>query len=219
MVKSGKRKLVRQGHTVPTEGDYIKGIVSQLVDTGSHHETFLKKIRGGVEAMKGAITHGGEEHKPGPDAIAFAKKFDPSNTSGAVKDAMDIMEKFKESVKSGNLSTAMQPIQNILGGQLYGAMSKAISGAKSGGKIQKTKKPTPDIIALLIRTAEDKLTPEDHIEAADLLDENEIQLITQAYYGNGIYTSGVEIATFVAKINELIPVFRKAYGTKAQGVA
>jgi hypothetical protein len=218
MPKKKPQDPQRQAIVLLEQGAYAKlGKFKKHSGGDTPHESLLK-LRGGIQAMVGKIGTGAEEHIPGPDAIKFIKKFDPSNTSGAVKDALDIMEKFKEKVKAGNLTEALQPIQNILGGKLYSAMAKSVSAASAGSKMQDNVEPVENIIQKLIHAAMDKLSYEDHIKAADLLNRQEIKLIAKAYYGDGTYSSNDEIGSFVTEINILIPIFRKAFGTKAKGV-
>lgn len=220
------KDLFRHGLKVQEVTNVLgKPPTSQIVEGGNtHHQTHLSTMRAGKQAWQKMLSIGGEKHDRGSDAVKFIKKFDPQNSSGAVKDALDIMDKLQEATKTGDLKTSIQPLQNILGGNLYGAMQKAGAGAKSSSKTQKGKKKkddgtedevetgTEDVIAMLIAAALEMLTAEDAVIASELLDDREIQLISQAYYGGGVYVSGVEIQPFVDAINQLIPIFRATQG-------
>ena len=180
------------------------------------HEIWRGVTRAARKALDG-ITIGGEKHDGGPDPIQFIKKFDPSNLGGSVKGALDIMEKLRDEALTNSLLTSIQPLQKILGGEAFSAMQKAGSSAKAARKIQNRKRQetpleTPDVIQLLIAAAMDTLTIEDHMLTSELLDDIEIEAISTAFYGNGIYISAVEVPAFVLAINQLIPQFRLLYG-------
>lgn len=135
------------------------------------------------------------------------------------------MLKLQDATFNGSLMSSIQPLQNILGGSLYGAMKSAGSAGKAQGKTKKKKKQKNEegeeviveedlgIIADLIAAAMAMLSPDEAVLAAELLDDNEISKIEEAYYGNGIYSSTIMPAAFVNAINTLIPIFRATVGT------
>jgi hypothetical protein len=150
----------------------------------------------------------GGQKQTGGDILEFIRKFDPGNKSGSVIKALDIMEKLKKAAESGDMDQAIQPLENILGSSLFNAMQAAGAKAKAASKI--SKETSSDIIMELIAAALEIISDEDKLIVADLLDSNEISLISTAYYGNGIYVSakvGMPIS-FVNAINYLIPIFR-----------
>jgi hypothetical protein len=207
------------------EGGLRKPVTSTPVEGGkTTHDTFLSNQRYARQAFRGKISVGGEKHDGSPDPLQFVKKFDPQNTSGATKDSLDIMMKLQKATMSNSLFTSIQQQQNIMGGQLYSSFLKSGSAAGAARKVKESQAntantvantvvitPDPDIVAILIATALEKLPAEDSITASDLLDFNEIALIRAAYNNRTIYVSAVEVAAFVVTINELIPIFHTAY--------
>lgn len=195
-------------------GDSIK--FSEIKDE-NFHKRWLTEKHGAVRAPMG-LQIGGQEPMRGPDILKFIKKHDPNNTSGAVKDSLDIMLKLQEATYSNSLFTSIQPLQNILGGGLYGKMKSAGSSTKIKKKTQDSREEqsqqedSTDIIDALIAAAMAMIPPEDAELAAELLNSSEIQKISDAYYNNGVYSSSTMPVSFVNAINYLIPIFRSTKG-------
>jgi len=193
-----------------TEGGWMKLPNSRLMKD-TVHEWWQGGQTGGKVANN-AQHIAGKVFDGGPDVLKFIKGQDPMNTSGSVQPALDIMTKLQDATMANSLFTSIQPLQNILGSQLYSAFAQSGS---SGAAAQKTQ-DKPDVIKLLIAAALE-LVRKEHgndkaTEAARLLDNREINLIEKAYNDNALYASEVEISEFVDAINKLIPIFRKTYG-------
>ena len=195
-------------------GDLDHFPIAKYMEGGKTHlDTFLSDFRGGKKAVEGMKSVAGFQHDNGPDPLAFIKKYDKENTSGAVKDSLDTMIKLQQQTKRPeDLMASIQQMQSILGSQLYSSMGKSGAASKAAGTVQKNN--AVDIIKKLIAAALDKLTAEDAEKAADLLTDKEIQLITSAYYSGQEYKSGNEIQVFINAINQLMPIFRATYGVK-----
>lgn len=179
------------------------------------HERWITEKYGGVKnvgsQMGKGLQIGGQAPGGGPDVLKHIKKFDSKNSSGAYSKALDIMQKLQDnSTRKQDLFSSIQPLQNILGGGLYQAMVGAGSAAKSQEKAQEAQ-PEDDIIARLIAAAMEctaRKVIEDRDLAAEALTPEEIARIATAYYTNSVYESTIMPQTFVACINELIPMFR-----------
>ena len=212
--KKGNEPHRLGGPILVEEGELGKGVKWKFPKgINRFWERWKGKDYGGVDAMMG-LQIGGQIPMKGPDILKFIKEHDPQNTSGAVKDALDIMQKLQDgSTKAKDLFSSIQPLKNILGGDLYGKMQAAGAAAKASEKVEEAA-PKEDIIAELIAAAMAMLTPEDAVLATEALDTNEVLLIRTAYYGNGIYVSGkTEMpVAFVTAINYLIPIFRATKG-------
>ena len=157
----------------------------------------------------------GDSMQRGPDILKFIKKLDPDNSAGSLKDALDIMQKLQDnSTKKKDLYSSIKPLQEILGGNLYGKMISAGAGVAASAKVQQKEEPSEDIIAQLIAAALAMCTPEDQVIVSNLLDETEIKLIRTAYYGNGVYASAQSTmpVDFINAINHLIPIFKAQKG-------
>lgn len=205
-------KVLRKAHEKVTQAKKLgENISFEMQKEKTFHKKWVTEQFGKVKNIMGKQI-GGQMPGSGPDVLKFIKQYDPSNSSGAVKDGLDIMTKLRESTKSGDLLQNIQPIQNILGG-MYGKFMSAAASATSAQKVQEEKtQEEDDIIAQLIAAAMAMLSPEDAILAADLLNNNEIKAIRKAYYGNGIYTSILMPKSFVDAINYLIPLFKVKEG-------
>jgi hypothetical protein len=221
--KLGKGKIERIGFESVESMGFGKGLQVKRMGEKRFWERWSTEKYGKWKAAAGKSI-GGEAGQSGPDILKFIKQFDPDNSSGAVKDGLDIMQKLQDgSTIPKDLFSSIQPLKNILGGGLYGKMKAAGAAAKASGKVKQPKQqtpqdpiptPAPDIIAELIAAAMAMCTPDEQVLIAELLDSNEISLITNAYYGSGIYVSAqaaMPIA-FVNAINYLIPIFRVKEG-------
>lgn len=191
------------------EGGWQKPIKSSL-QKQDVHQWWKSGQTGGKPAFQDMMGIGGELGNISPDPIKYIKQFDPSNSSGSVPDAMNIMEKLKSATNGSDLLSSVQPLGNILGSDLYSKMRKAGNQAKSKNKLEE--KQNTDIIKKLIQAAFDTLSHDKEEEAIDLLNQNEIQIISNAYYNNQLYSSQRELPEFVFEINKLMPVFRRIYG-------
>lgn len=213
--------IERRTHERVREGDLNKPLTFQFWKDKTFSKRWETELYGAVKAVQGRQI-GGQMPSAGPDVLQHIKSYDPDNSSGSVKDAVDIMLKLQNSTEQKSLFTSIQPLQSILGGGLYGKMSSAGSSAKTQHKKQRQKKEkqeegqeapqTADIIDQLIAAAMAMLTPEDAELVAELLDSAEISRIENAYYNRGTYTSSTMPQTFVTAINTLMPTFRATVG-------
>ena len=150
---------------------------------------------------------GGQDPMKGTDILKYIRKHDPQNTAGANKYSLDIMEKLQKVNENDSLYSNIQPLQDILGKDLYGQMKSGGAGAKASNKTEEKE----DIIAALIAAAMDctgKKSGEDAEDAADKLNNTEIDNIEGAFYGNRDYRSTTMPETFVGCINKLMPAYK-----------
>lgn len=149
---------------------------------------------------------GGQAPGQGPDILKFIKQWDPENSSGAVKDAVDIMTKAKEAAKTDKLTDFIKPIKQTLGGDLFGKFQQAGAASKAGEKLEELK-VEKDMLWTLIQEAMKCAGPEPALEVADLLSQSEIEKINVALDTNGTYTSTVMPSEFVKCINKMISTY------------
>jgi len=208
-----REPIYRHGYAI-IEPEELRGAIESLKhgDEPDAYQTFRSQARGGVKAFENMFSSGGEQGDDGPDPIQWIRKFDPTNSSGAIPEGLDIMEKLQDATLKDDLMSSIMPLQSILGSSLYSAMKGGGSSAKSAAKVQKAK--TEDIIAKLIAAAMANLSNEEREQAVVALNETEISKIRTAYYGNQTYTSNGETEPFKREINKLMPIFRKTYGVK-----
>ena len=204
--------LVRYGFRIKEGKHGIPPSAEKHGQGKTAYDTFLSSERSGKKAFENMLSIGGEIHDGGPDPIKFIKQFDPQNSSGVAKEALDIMEKLQNATEASDLMSSIEPLQNILGGSLYSALKGIGASTKSSAKTQKQQ--TENIIGKLIAAAMANLIPKEREPAAEKLTKLEIDKIRAAYYGNQIYTSNGETEPFKREINKLMPIFRKIYGTK-----
>ena len=206
-------KLYRQGRSI-VEGKYGKPPTGKWLESNTHHSRWKGATVGGKPAVTKNITIGGELGDLSADPTKYIQKIDSSNSSGAIKDALEIIEKLKDATLTDSLMSSIQPLQSILGSQLYSSAKK--SGAKSKAKNkQKQKDPTTQqepvvsaLISELIDAAIELLSAEDAVLVADNMDSNEIDKITVAFNTGAPYTSTTMPQSFVDAINSLIPSFQ-----------
>jgi hypothetical protein len=150
---------------------------------------------------------GGQDPMKGTDILKYVRQHDPQNTAGANKHSLDIMEKLQNVNENDALYNNIQPMQDILGGDLYGKMKSGGAGAKAANKTEEKE----DIIAALIAAAIDctaRKSGEDAEEASEKLNNSEIDNIESAFYGKREYKSQTMPETFVTCINQLMPTYR-----------
>ena len=208
MVKLGKGKISRNPlETVESLG-FGKGLKFKRMKGERFWENWSTEKYGQYKAAMGKQI-GGQSPQMGPDILKFIKKHDPDNSSGSVKDALDIMQKLQDnSTKKKDLFSSIQPLQSILGGGLYGKMQAAGAAAKSSEKVRE-EKPDKDMLAELIAAAMECTGGEDAALAAELLDDIEISRIDVALDSGGTYTPANPLMPqkFVDCVNNLIPSF------------
>ncbi len=224
MAKLGKGTISRIGMESVESLGFGQGIKFKRMTEKRFWERWSTEQYGKWKAATG-LAIGGQEAQAGPDILKFIKKHDPSNTSGAVKDALDIMQKLQDgATKPQDLFSSIQPLKNILGGGLYSKMKAAGASAKASEKVSQPPQEddqepeqNEDIIALLIAAAIALCEDDDKIIVAELLDKAEIKLIRDAFYNLGTYTSAkADMPTkFVESINKLMPIFRLKVGIGA----
>jgi hypothetical protein len=99
-----------------------------------HHDWAPEKGATDVQAKFAELAHmAAAEFNGGASVIDFTKKFDPSNLSGSVRPALDIMKKLM------NNTDPMQALQGMLGGGMYGTLLGIIGqfqGAKNSSQNQ-----------------------------------------------------------------------------------
>jgi hypothetical protein len=207
-------KLYRQGRSIVKEGKYGMPPTGKWLETVTHHSRWRGATVGGKPAVTGNITIGGELGDLSQDATKYIQKIDPGNTSGSIKDALQILEKLHSATLTDSLMTSIQPLQNILGSQLYSSAKK--TGAQMKAKSKQQQEEVPAIISALIDAALELLSPEDAALVAELMDSNEMDNITKAFNTGRPYTSTAMPQSFVDAINSLIPSFQ---AMQAAGVA
>ena len=152
---------------------------------------------------------GGQDPMKGTDILKHIRKHDPQNTAGANKDSLDIMTKLQEANETDSLLSNISPMQNILGGDLYGLFTSGGAGATAANKAEEAEKDE-DIGGLIEAAIEctRKKNPDDAIEAANELDGAEMDKIESALRGNKSYDSSSMPKTFEDCINKLMPTYR-----------
>jgi hypothetical protein len=103
---------------------FVKSTLSELSHNDEARNMFNKMAE---HADKLPI--GQEIFDKGNQAIEFIKKIDPSNSSGAVQPALDMMQKL---VKN---TDPMQALKGMMGGELYGVLNQVMGliNKKGGG--------------------------------------------------------------------------------------
>jgi hypothetical protein len=216
-------KQYRRTNTLVTEGDINKPVTFQFFKEKSFHERWATELYGKVKAMTG-MQIGGQQPYAGSDPVQHIKQYDPKNSSGAVKEALDIMEKAQAATETGSLMSSINTLQSILGGSLYGALQKSGAAAKAQNKKQKQKKNkhvanttantvltvplVADIIDQLLAAVMAMLAPDTAVLVADLLDDAEITRIEDAYNSGQPYTSTIMPQEFIDAVNSIMPTFR-----------
>ena len=207
-----KNPVLRIGVNFVKQANQIGESVSyELQKEATYHKKWITEQFGKIRNVSPKQT-GGQPSGAGPDVLSFIKKHDPSNSSGAFKDSLDIMLKLQDATDKSDLFSSIRPLKTILGGGLYGKMKAAGAQSKASGKARKENKSNDDdIIAALIAAAMAIVAAEDPeiaVLSAELLNSNEISLIRDAYYKTGVYASTIMPTEFVKAINYLIPIFQ-----------
>src|SRR6478752_5298963 len=94
---------------------FIKSTLSEL----SHNDE-ARNIFNKMAEHADKLPIGQEMFDKGNEAIEFIKKIDPSNSSGAVQPALDIMQKLLKN------TDPMSAVKGMMGGQLYGIMNQVM---------------------------------------------------------------------------------------------
>lgn len=208
MAKVGNKVHQKGGPTTVIEGAGLgKGLKWKFPKEKKFWDRWSTEKYGGIKALMGKQI-GGQIPMKGPDILKFIKKHDSDNSSGAVKKGLDISQKLQDqATKSKDLMSSIKPLQEILGGSLYGSMKAAGGAAKAQDKVEEVL-PEKDMLSALL-TAAMECAGDEADEAAELLDKVEISRIDVALDSGGTYTPANKLmpAKFVECINSSIPGF------------
>ena len=128
--KDQEKKFLKKISAGTGDLQNIQDVIKEMGDK-SHHDEGRDVNNGKAEhAEKKPI--GQEKFEGDGTVLDFIKKIDPSNSSGAVQPAVDIMKKLL------NNTDPLKAVQGMMGGDLYGIMNQVMglinqAGSKGNG--------------------------------------------------------------------------------------